>query len=288
MRRDELEELLKVGDAFASSILVTGCPLQDPNDTYGILCRGFRGNYVLKEVVRNSLERYETRWIRLCLLETVETQEYLQALHQWSIGVMQLFLVRDYYPLDSLLSVSLLGNARYVIREFTNHYSGFDEDYFMSIMRDAKGMNLAMSSKQPDMIEAIMKLWNALKGKHSEEDLSILFPGKYIPKSEPKKLWEDYKSLENYLAALSKGETSIALGYGGITDTEKSLITEMKELYKKSNGELSVFDYLFFIRLHNHLKQDGISAKEAKAICKKVKGEWLQYIEAIKVQVEKD
>ena len=67
MALSEFERLLHRGDPFASSVLLTGCPIKDPDGHYGILARGFRGKYKYTEIVQNAYERCCLRWLTLPL-----------------------------------------------------------------------------------------------------------------------------------------------------------------------------------------------------------------------------
>lgn len=283
MQRDELEKLLQKGDAFASSILVTGCPLEDPDDIYGILCRGFKGNYKYRDVLGNALNRYQTRWMRLCLLEKLDLQEYLLAFHQWYIGLMQLFIIKDYYPLDSLIGMSLLGNARYVIREFANRFQDFDEKRFLTLMQAAKGIVALDESIDTTIDYAVQELFLVLKGKYPESELEMLKPGSLIPKSTSIQIVEIYNSLRYYLTALSSGKTGIALGYGGFADTEISLLTTLDRIQKEHGRKLTTFDDLFFMRLHNMiLLEKEISETRMIELSDLAKNEWVNYISKLR------
>jgi hypothetical protein len=280
MARTELERLLRSGDPFASSILVTGCPLEDPDDRYGILCRGFRGNYKYGVVLQNAMDRYRMRWLRLCIYKDTELQDYFQACHQWSITLMQFFVIKNYYSLDSLLSISLLGNARYTIREFATRFNNVDEDYFISLMQAAKGL-LPRQIERPSIREITQRFLDILQEKYSQSDLEVLLPGEFIQNVDLHRIAEVYRKLTSLLDALARGETAIMFGYG-VTDTEKSFLEEIASARKNTGGRITTFDYLFFFRLHDLVKREstGTDIKNERLfeLCHLARDHWLKEV----------
>ncbi len=276
--RSEFERLLRCGDPFASSILVTGCPLEDPHDRYGILSRGFRGNYKYEVVLRNAIDRYRMRWLRLCIYRDGEPQDYLQACHQWSITLMQFFIIKNYYPLDSLLAISLLGNARYTIREFTTRFNNVDEKFFISLMRAAKGILPHQEIYRPRIKEMVQNFIDILQDRHSKDDLEMLLPGGFIQQADLLKIAEVYQKLWPLLNALTRGEMAIFFGYGA-TYTEKSFLEELAKAREDTGKRITTFDCLFFLRLHELVAKEGIQIKEEERllqICHIVRDQWLK------------
>jgi hypothetical protein len=280
MTRPEFERLLRDGDPFASSILVTGCPLQDPDGHYGILARGFQGDYKYEAVLRNAIERYQMRWLRLCIYQDVNQREYFQACHQWAITLMQLFIIKNYYSLDSLLAVSLLGNARYTIREFVSRFDNVDENFFLSLMRTAKGILDLEKFKCPTLCELVKMFLNILTKKHNRDDLEILIPGGFLQHSDISQISKIYKGISYLMEALAKGEMELFFGYGLSTQTESSLIKKLSETRKVTGKSFTLFDSLFFFRLHDLAKKKNTSAKtgdkELLELCQLAKDNWLK------------
>lgn len=283
MARSDMERFLHLGDAFATNILITGCPLEDPQDIYGIMCRGFRSNYVRQDVLGNALERYQTRWIRLCLFENSDLEDFLQACYQWCISLMQLFVLEDFYPIDSILKVSLLGNARYVIREFANRYQDFDEGYFLSLMQAAKGIIPINKFTRPAIIDINKKLYFALRSKYLAAKLQDLRPGTFISESAATKLKELYRSIKPDLDELLEIGAGLVSGYGGLVATESRLLSILDEARQTYAKKLTVFDYLFFIRLHNFGdNEDYDSDTKLLELIEGCKKEWGNYISGLK------
>ncbi|MCL6589177.1 MAG: SIR2 family protein [Firmicutes bacterium] len=281
MQRSEFEKLLRYGDPFASSVLVTGCPLEDIDGSYGTLSRGFIGNYDYNLVLQNAMNRYRIRWIRLCIYRDAELQDYLQACHQWSMSLMQLFLIKNNYPLDSLLSMSLLGNARFTIREFAVRFGGdFEEEFFVSLMHSAKGISLNKDTSRPSLQQMIERFIKILRTKYKISDLEMLFPGEFIKHTDPSNIIKIYIKLSSILESLSRGKVTISFGYGGAINTEGFFLETFDEICRTSEKGISFFDCLFFFRLHDNIVKNGIQkdldSEKSILICKFIQDQWIE------------
>ncbi len=282
--RSEFEGLLRCGDSFASSILVTGCPLEDPDDQYGILARGFRGNYRREVVLRNAEDRYRVRWLRLCICRDAEQQNYLQACHQWSITLMQLFIIEDYCDLDSLLRISLLGNARYTIRKFATRFDNVNEEFFIKLMRAAKGILPRQESFRPGINEMIQTFIDILRDGHKKDDLEMLFPGEFIQQADLSEIAGIYRELslplEDLLEDLPGGEMARDFGYPD-TYKEKSFLEEFGQATQATDKHITTYDCWFFLRLHELVAKEGIQIEEEERllqICHTVRDQWLKEV----------
>lgn len=269
----EFERLLNVGDPFASSVLVTGSPIEDIEDRYGILARGFKKKYIYSEVLGNANDRYNMRWIRLCIYRNAELDNFLQACYQWSITIMQLFLIKNYYPIDSLLSISLLGNARFTIHEFCTRVGNIDENFFVTLMRGARG--IIKIENIPNIKSLVKTFINILKINHNKDDITFLLPGTFLLTEEPPNILRFYKGIAPLIESLKRGEPLFPLGYGS-TETEKSFLKTFLEF--KNNNEITIFDALFFFQLHdvikNKEKEKKLKDKELNVLCNELKNGW--------------
>lgn len=279
MMRSEFERLLRNGDPFASSILVTGSPLDDPDDRYGILCRGFRGNYKYETVLKNAKDRYRMRWLRLCIYKDAEIRDYLQACYQWAITLMQFFIIKNRYPLDSLLGISLLSNARYTIREFANRFNNVDEEYFISIMQAAKGLPSRIAVDRPSQKELPRRFLAMLQSEYpAREDLEMLLPGDFIRHGDLPEIKEVYKSLIELLEPLSLSQRT---GYGA-TNAEQQFLDGIAMQGNTAGRLITTFDSLFFFLLHELVRKEGtletIPDERLLLLCQSMRDQWLKEV----------
>jgi len=244
----EFARLLRHGDPFASSVLLTGCPIKDTDERYGILSRGFRGKYRQTDVMQNAHERYCLRWLRLCIYKEAEHLAYLQACYQWAITLMQMFIIKDDYQLENLLSIGLLGNPRYVIHEFALRFDNVDESFYLALMQAVKRPSASNHIKKPTVDEMIRQFRSVLKNRFKQPDLKALLPGTFLLQGNPLDIIKIYKKVNHFIEHMCQGKIRISLGYGG-TNVEESFIEALNK-----NG-ITAFDYLFFIGLYKLVKK---------------------------------
>lgn len=290
MGRTQFERLLRAGDPFASHVLVTGCRLEDPDDQFGILARGFRGKYDRYAVLSNAIDRYRMRWLRVCILENRSERDYLQACNQWSLAVMQYFVVKADYPLDSLLMVSVLANARHAMREFAKRFTDIDENYFVSLMLQAKGIDpttLGLSGRsslllvsRPTIREMVQKFHRILSASYGEADLEMLLPGELIRGGELPSIIGVYHALSDLLDELTADAVLDELGYGGAIEKEQEILQAVAKEGQAAGHGLTTLDYLFFFRLHRLFTEEGVEINEDRQLelCKSLRERWLDEV----------
>jgi len=271
MKFSEFEKRLTMGDPFASSVLLTGCPLEDPAGRYGILSRGFQGDYSYSEILKNAEERYSLRWLRFCIYKSARLDEYLQACYQWSITLMQLFIIKDDYQLDQLLAISLLGNPRFVIHQFAIRFEDVDERFYLALLQAVKRPNHAKQMSRPNIDDMIRQFVHALKSRFQNGQLAMLRPGSFLKKKKVSTILKKYEAVAQLIDVMNRGETKISLGYG-ISDVESDFL-------KVFDGEdVTAFDYLFFIELHKLVtyrsNSGAIDEEDLLEICRHATLKW--------------
>jgi|RhiMetdeSRZDD1v2_1073273.scaffolds.fasta_scaffold01361_24 SIR2-like protein len=259
LSRDELVRLLRIGDAFATSILVTGSPLDDPGGAYGLISRGFRPSYHPDEIYANALDRYRARWLRLCLFEGPPTQERLKACHQWAVTLMQLLLLKHGYRTDTVLSLSLLGNPRYTIHRFAARFSSLDEGRFLAIMRGAKGLLAETEAEWPPIEETAAHLVRALRNEIDAEELDLLTPSTlFLGGASSGMVGTIYWDLHDQLLSLVVTAPDAVIGYQA-HETFRELVAAMTG----SDGQpVGTFDWLFIVRLHRTVAAAGLTGQD--------------------------
>lgn len=277
LQHSEFRRLLHSGDPFASSVLVTGSPMKDQEGNFEILSRGFRGRYEYKSVLENAWGRYQTRWLRLCVYENASNQEFFQACYQWALTLMQYLLIDSNYPVDNLLSISLLGNARFTFREFAKRFKNINEDEYISLMYAAKGISDVESLVRPKIWELIERIKDDLGEKYNSK-LSSITPGDYLELNDSPKITAAYIYLSEALKAFTHGDSNISIGYAN-TSPEKYFLSRFRVLQVSTRNSLTIFDCLFFFRLHDVVMREGTLAslgeERLAAIVEKVrKGLW--------------
>src|SRR5262249_54158938 len=121
------------------------------NSQYRVLARGFKPEYNPNKVLERALKNYQTRWLRLCLYEDRDYSDFLQACHQWCLSVMQYFILKRNYIINSLLSISFLGNTQFTLNEFCRRFRFGYKDYFRSIIRASKGYLKEENFERPNI-----------------------------------------------------------------------------------------------------------------------------------------
>jgi predicted nucleotidyltransferase len=242
MSRVGFEELLRQGDAFASSILVTGCPIRDPKGIFTILARGFVPQYQAQEVTANALNRSRLRWLRMCtLVNTEDRKDFLRACLQWMISFMQFSLIQRKAP-SSLLEASLLGNARFVIHEFVQRFDSADEEFFLDILRGSKGLATSRPEGWPAIKNVAATLLSALAGNAIEEETALLKSRNKLPGLELEKVKRLYFSVADALNLIYDEQLDSLPG---------KIEDDFLVLFSNSDlaPDLNPFDWLFFFQL---------------------------------------
>jgi predicted nucleotidyltransferase len=259
MSRLEFEELLHQGDAFASSILVTGSPIEDPKSIFALLARGFRPRYIPEVIVNNAHHRCRLRWLRLCAVRNAEQAVFLRACQQWSLAIMQLAIVQRKLP-TTLLEASLLGNARYVIREFAQKFHKADEKFFLDLMRRTKGMPISRKRGCPKITDVVNSLWVSLEETNTDRERDLLQP---LLQAVPSRIVEVYTYIKALLRDIDPANTPAYL-YG----RERKLCEELQA--PDLRNEINTFDWLLFFELDHHLSRQEADPddKELRGIIK--------------------
>jgi predicted nucleotidyltransferase len=244
MSRVSFEELLRQGDAFASSILVTGCPIRDPKGIFTILARGLVPEYQTAEVTANAGLRARIRWLRMCtLIEPAAENEFMRACLQWIVSFMQFSLIQRKPP-ASLLEASLLGNARFVIREFVQRFNSGEEAFFVDILRSSKGMAVSRPEAMPSIREVIAKLLLSLGANASKEETALLTTAGRLPGLDNDRVLNLYCKIGDSLAAVYEDRPNDSLP----GKVEQELYTLIQDSYIAK--DLNPFDWLFFFELY--------------------------------------
>jgi len=245
---------LQQGDAFASSVLVTGCPISDPKGTFGLLARGLRPKYTKADIISNAHRRCQLRWLRLCALRNVDKTAFRRACQQWVLTLMQLALVQRKAP-ASLLQASLLGNARHVIREFVQHFRTADESFFLNLVRITKGLSAPPSKDWPDMKELVDSVYDPLQPAISSEE-SDLLESRIVQQADVSgSISKVYAEIETLLSRLVAGKTRASLP--GNEEEQLSLVLNRSNI----RDWVSSFDWLFFFELHHSAVRQGFTAQ---------------------------
>jgi hypothetical protein len=242
MSRLEFEEALNQGDAFASSILVTGSPIRDPKGIFGLLARGLSPNYESKALVANAHRRCQLRWLRLSALRHADRSVFVRACQQWSLTLMQLALVQRKLPM-SLLEASLLGNARYVIHEFCQRFSEADEQLLLDIMRSTKGLEISRPVGWPTLKEVVNSFRGSLKTVPSSFERDLLFSRDTLAQAEPGKIAALFARIEPHLRDINDARSEASLP----GTAERALFEALNS--SDLRDEISTFDWLFFFEL---------------------------------------
>jgi hypothetical protein len=244
LSRVSFEELLRQGDAFASSILVTGCPVRDPKGIFTILARGLVPEYQAAEVTANAGHRARIRWLRMCtMVDPAGENEFMRACLQWIISFMQFSLIQRKPP-ASLLEASLLGNARFVIREFVQRFNSGDEEFFVDILRSSKGLAVSRPEGWPTIREVIAKLLLSLGTNAAREERALLTTAGLLPGLDKEKVVDLYCKIGDSLAEVYEGHPNDSLP----GKVEQELFTLIQN--SSISGDLSPFDWLFFFELY--------------------------------------
>ena len=293
MARSKFEGYLRNGDPFASNVLITGCALEDPEDYFGLLARGFRWKYTYDSVLKNIENRYMLRWLRLCSFENADQDEraYLQVCNEWSITLMQWFILRDDYPLTSLLPISLLGNAIYTIERFSALSNNVDEEFFLSLMRAAKGVKLPTDDYS--ILKMVPKFVNILATKHEKDRLEFLLPGTFLQQSPPSRIAKVYKFLSGELRKLCELAAEFPLSYEEFSE-EVEFHDKLFEFLEKSKElgypiSISTFDIMFFLRLQRHIEKldHPLNDKQIERSSACVQRLWLEDIKKMRDRISK-
>jgi len=253
--RTDFELGLKVGDPFICSVLTTGCPIEDSSDIFGTLARGFRPNYNYESVKNRIYQNLITIWLRLCVYKNSDNIiELYQAYHRFCLSAMQLFLIEDFYSIESVLSLSLLGNSRFTLYEFDKHFKIKNKFFFSNIIKVSKREINIREFPISSPFVIFSNLFFSVNNHLNKEKLGFLQPSKYILKSNIDYLVEEYNNIKNNLDNLSQ-EILVKHGdYGETTYVENELLTSFNDFITIENDSISICDYLFFFNLHNRLK----------------------------------
>jgi hypothetical protein len=271
MAFDEFERLLKVGDPFATSVLATGCPIEDPGMRYGILSRGFRVQYEYDVVLRNVLEQYRLRWLRLCLYADTELPEYLQICYQWAVTLMQTYILADFYPIAHLASISLLGNPRYVIHQFARRFSPVDESFYVSLLHAVKRPAEAPPLVRPAIDDMVAAFLNAVRPKLDEDALQLLLPGRLLLEGDAAEICDLYEDVAALAERMLGEEERFGFGYEETHAEDGFQVALQRE-------DVSPLDYIFFIGLHKRVVaaqgSGSVDGERLLAICQDALAQW--------------
>lgn len=266
--RFAFEDLLAQGDAFASSVLVTGCPISDPYGFFGILARGFRPDYDVLDVRGNALERCRMRWLRLCALQVSgDHADLRRACLQWTLSFMQLVIIRRKTP-TNLLGTSLLGNARYVIHEFVHILDSRDELFFLDLLKVAKGLDTMRADDWPAIRDVTGKLAAAIGEADDYDDLELITPGAALQKLPIERLIQVSKGVA---AILNKVQSN---------DMQESLPGQMEEDLDRHFRQaqlgpgINSYDLLFFFELIKVIEAPYQDNNAMTAAVEKFRNEW--------------
>ncbi|HET6977703.1 MAG TPA: SIR2 family protein [Pyrinomonadaceae bacterium] len=270
LTRHQFETFLRQGDAFASSILVTGSPIVDPKGIFALLARGLQPEYNPHELVENAYNRCKLRWLRLCALRNAQTKVFRRSCQQWALTVMQLALMLRKPPV-SLLEASLLGNARYVIYKFGQQFYRTDESFLLDLMRSTKGLALPARSKHwPKLTEAVNMFRNALAGVSKEFERDILESHPSLPVVEADKILAVYLATKDLFVDIDSVELEVSLP----GETEIRLLDQLDD--NELRKEFSTFDWLFFFELHElaTMRRGKRNNKELIAMIESLQRNW--------------
>lgn len=256
MSKREFERLLKIGDPFVCSLLVTGSPFEDKDDYYKILSLGFSPSYSHDTVLENMLIRYETRWLKYCSARVIDISIYLQSFAQWMITFMQLLLLENYYPIDSLLSLSLLGNKRFTIHEFSSRFNISNESYFLSILDMAKDPLAVNETPIPTFQSFLSFLTNEMGRNISQVFPETILPSQFIQKSSPHIIYKIFMKFKADINSIIQGEQYIEVGYAESLAVEKSIGNTYRTIRKEHNS-FCLSDLQFFFQLVDFINQNS-------------------------------
>lgn len=252
---EEFERLLRVGDPFASSVLVSGWPLFDPEGRYGILARGFEPAYVRGALEENLDVRYLGRWWalvqsrRVASPSTPRLPEY-----QWAWTLMQSAILAHGYPADSLVAVSLLGNNRFTIREFCNRHGVADETRLLDLVSKARYSDESTPTHRPDLPTLLETFRAALLtpfGPSAERFRPWLEPGALLLRGDP-----DEVAFAALLALNDMNRSEIGFGApSGGYNTGPSKIREVLDELLRIPA-LNPYDLLFLFDLFHLWARD--------------------------------
>ncbi|MBZ0302111.1 MAG: SIR2 family protein [Anaerolineae bacterium] len=245
---------LRAGDPFASSVLVTGYALEDPHGRYGILSRGFRGEYKSDDVIANIRDRYRSRWLRLCLNTEYDTLFQRRAFYQWMLTAMQYFIVTGGYVIDNVLSASLLGKPTFLFQRFSAMFGGIAAET-LRLLYDLKLSTLEVDVEQLDIPTMIDQFSQQMQTVSREDLLPPLLPGETLLNSaSTDDVYEVFYDLADVIDRIHQRqviEESTGSDQGAPSQIPPEYEFEFIQIIAGAGFPVSDYDYLYFIRLYD-------------------------------------